>query len=148
MGQKINPNGYRYGINKNWQSRWIAKDAIQTGQWLNEDDKVRKYLFNTYRTSQIDRVEIERTQSTIDLFVYCGQPGIILGKDGENLKKATEDLRNVFYEVSAKLYQNANPGAGPQNVDEFRQKFSENNDNQDGNNSGDNGTVNGNATEV
>ena len=68
--------------------------------------------------------------------------------DGENLKKATEDLRNVFYEVSAKLYQNANPGAGPQNVDEFRQKFSENN-NQDGNNnSGDNGTVNGNATEV
>ncbi|MBQ9491259.1 MAG: molecular chaperone DnaK [Firmicutes bacterium] len=69
--------------------------------------------------------------------------------DGENLKKATEDLRNVFYEVSAKLYQNANPGAGPQNVDEFRQKFSENNSNQDGNNnSGDNGTVNGNATEV
>ena len=69
--------------------------------------------------------------------------------DGENLKKATEDLRNVFYEVSAKLYQNANPGAGPQNVDEFRQKFSENNNNQDGNNnSGDNGTVNGNATEV
>ena len=69
--------------------------------------------------------------------------------DGENLKKATEDLRNVFYEVSAKLYQNANPGAGPQNVDEFRQKFSENNNNQDSNNnSGDNGTVNGNATEV
>ena len=69
--------------------------------------------------------------------------------DGENLKKATEELRNVFYEVSAKLYQNANPGAGPQNVDEFRQKFSENNNNQDGNNnSGDNGTVNGNATEV
>ena len=69
--------------------------------------------------------------------------------DGENLKKATEDLRNVFYEVSAKLYQNANPGAGPQNVDEFRQKFSENNNNQNGNNnSGNNGTVNGNATEV
>ncbi len=69
--------------------------------------------------------------------------------DGENLKKATEDLRNVFYEVSAKLYQNANPGAGPQNVDEFRQKFSENNNNQDGNNnSGNNGTVNGSATEV
>ena len=68
--------------------------------------------------------------------------------DGENLKKATEDLRNVFYEVSAKLYQNANPGAGPQNVDEFRQKFSEGNNNQSNNNSGDNGTVNGNATEV
>lgn len=70
--------------------------------------------------------------------------------DSENLKKATESLRNVFYEVSAKLYQNANPGAGPQNVDEFKQKFSEqNNNNQAGNNnSGDSGTVNGNAKEV
>ena len=70
--------------------------------------------------------------------------------DSENLKKATESLRNVFYEVSAKLYQNANPGAGPQNVDEFKQKFSDqNNNNQTGNNnSGNNGTVNGSATEV
>lgn len=105
MGQKINPNGYRYGINKNWQSRWIAKDAIQTGQWLNEDDKVRKYLFNTYRTSQIDRVEIERTQSTIDLFVYCGQPGIILGKDGENLKKLVFDINRI---VGRKIKVNVN----------------------------------------
>ena len=105
MGQKINPNGYRYGINKNWQSRWIAKDAIQTGQWLNEDDKVRKYLFNTCRTSQIDRVEIERTQSTIDLFVYCGQPGIILGKDGENLKKLVFDINRI---VGRKIKVNVN----------------------------------------
>ena len=82
MGQKVNPNGYRYGINKNWQSRWIAKDPIQMGQWLLQDDKIRKYFLKNYPTAQIDHVEIERTQSTIDLFIYCGQPGALIGKEG------------------------------------------------------------------
>ncbi len=105
MGQKINPNGYRYGINKNWQSRWIAKDAIQTGQWLFEDDKVRKYFFKNYSSAKIDHVEIERTQSTIDLFVYCGQPGVILGKEGENLKKLVLDINKI---VGRKIKVNPN----------------------------------------
>ncbi len=60
--------------------------------------------------------------------------------DAENLKKATESLTNIFYEVSTKLYQNA--GANPQNVDEFKQKFTEGEGNQD------DGTVDGNAKEV
>lgn len=64
--------------------------------------------------------------------------------DAENLKKATESLTNVFYEVSTKLYQNAGGNVDPQNVDEFKKKFSE--DNQDSNNN--NGTVDGNAKEV
>ena len=105
MGQKINPNGYRYGINKNWQSRWIAKDAVQTGQWLFEDDKVRKYFFKNYPLAQIDRIEIERTQSSFDLFVYCGQPGVIIGKDGENLKKLVLDINKI---VGRKIKVNPN----------------------------------------
>jgi molecular chaperone DnaK len=77
--------------------------------------------------------------------------------DAENLKKETETLTNIFYEVSAKLYQNAGAGAGagagfnPQNAEEFKQKFSnggagtgsENNNNNNGDN-----TVNGSAKEV
>ena len=59
--------------------------------------------------------------------------------DAENLKKATESLTNIFYEVSTKLYQNA--GGNPQNVDEFKQKFSEGDGNQN------DGTVDGNAKE-
>ena len=105
MGQKVNPNGYRYGINKNWQSRWIAKDPIQTGQWLLQDDKIRKYFLKNYPTAQIDHVEIERTQSTIDLFIYCGQPGALIGKEGENLKKLTLDINKI---VGRKIKVNPN----------------------------------------
>jgi len=35
------------------------------------------------------------------------------GTDSEAIKAATEALNQKFYEISAKLYQNANPGAAP-----------------------------------
>lgn len=105
MGQKINPNGFRYGINKNWQSRWIAKDEIQMAHWLNEDDLVRKYFFKNYRAAQIDRIEIERTQSTMNLFVYCGQVGLILGKEGSNLKPLILAINKI---VGRKIKVNIN----------------------------------------
>ena len=45
MGQKVNPNGLRLGVNKNWQSNWFAdKDyAVK----LNNDIKIREYLLKT-----------------------------------------------------------------------------------------------------
>lgn len=105
MGQKINPNGFRYGINKNWQSRWIAKDTNQMAHWLNEDDQIRKYFFKNYRTAQIDRIEIERTQTTINLFIYCGQVGLILGKESANLKPLTLAINKI---VGRKIKVNIN----------------------------------------
>ena len=48
MGQKINPNGFRFGVNKNWQSRWIANSDAQMAEWLVQDDKIRKILYKDY----------------------------------------------------------------------------------------------------
>ena len=28
MGQKVNPNGLRLGVNKDWQSKWYAKKRL------------------------------------------------------------------------------------------------------------------------
>lgn len=29
MGQKVNPIGYRIGVNKDWDSRWYAEKITQ-----------------------------------------------------------------------------------------------------------------------
>ena len=92
MGQKVNPNGLRLGINKNWESRWIAKDNKQTAQWLVQDDKVRKHIFKVCKAAQISHVEIEREQTKIDIFIHCSQPGIVLGKEMANLKVLKHQL--------------------------------------------------------
>ena len=42
MGQKVNPIGFRLGVNKDWESKWYAgKDYAKT---LNKDIKIREYL--------------------------------------------------------------------------------------------------------
>ena len=42
MGQKVNPNGLRLGINKTWSSRWFAKKNYS--KLLHEDLEVKKYV--------------------------------------------------------------------------------------------------------
>lgn len=95
MAQKINPNGLRYGINKNWNSRWIAKDKLQVAKWIVEDEKIRNYVLNTYKQAQVANVEIERTQKNVDVYITCGQPGIIIGKDGTNIPVATLAINKI-----------------------------------------------------
>lgn len=95
MGSKVNPNGLRFGINKDWQSRWIAKDNRQTAEWLVQEDKIRKSLISKYKNARIDHVEIERTQDSINLFVYCAQPGVILGVENSELKNATLMINKI-----------------------------------------------------
>jgi small subunit ribosomal protein S3 len=38
MGQKVNPNGLRLGINKYWLSRWFS--SKEYAKFLNEDIKI------------------------------------------------------------------------------------------------------------
>ena len=47
MGHKVSPNGLRYGINKDWQSRWYASTDKDLAKWILEDHKIRKTLFLT-----------------------------------------------------------------------------------------------------
>ena len=39
MGQKVNPHGYRVGINKTWDSNWIA-DKKHVAAYILEDKKI------------------------------------------------------------------------------------------------------------
>ena len=42
MGQKVNPNGIRLGINKTWSSRWYSKTDY--AKLLHQDLKIKQYV--------------------------------------------------------------------------------------------------------
>ena len=42
MGQKVNPIGFRLGINRGWDSIWFSKKR-EYGKLLIEDYKIREY---------------------------------------------------------------------------------------------------------
>ncbi|XQP55728.1 MAG: 30S ribosomal protein S3 [Mycoplasmoidaceae bacterium] len=86
MGQKVNPNALRYQINRNWISRWETNDNKQAARWIIEDEQVRKFFLNKYKTAQIVEIEIDRTQKSITVVVKAGQPGLISGANNANEK--------------------------------------------------------------
>ncbi len=54
MGQKVNPNGLRIGINKGWQSRWFAvKDYAKL---LKEDTIIRKIIEDQISNAGIGKI--------------------------------------------------------------------------------------------
>lgn len=116
MGQKVSPNGLRFGINKNWLSRWNASNEAETARWLVEDEKVRIYFYTKHKRAGIERLEIERSLKARGLqnfvvIAFLAQPGLILGKENKVLE-IERDLKRIVGRktvVNVVIKQSANP---------------------------------------
>ena len=96
MGQKMDPHGLRVGIIKDWSSRWYA-DSKNFGDYLVEDNKIRKYVKKKLYISGISKIEIERTAKFVKVNVFTAKPGLVIGKGGnlsEALKAELEKMIN------------------------------------------------------
>ena len=93
MGQKVNSNGLRYGIYKEWESRWISNDDKKTAKWLVDDDKIRTYFKNKWKLAMVSSVQIERSGDVVNLFVNTAQPGLFA--EADTIKKIQLDLNKM-----------------------------------------------------
>ena len=91
MGQKVNPHGLRVGVIKDWDSRWYAKNEL-VGDLLVEDKKIRDYLKKTLYGAGIPKIEIERDNAKVRVYLHCARPGVVIGKGGEDIKKVEAQL--------------------------------------------------------
>ncbi len=100
MGQKINPNSFRLGITKNWNSRWFPKNLNFKDQ-LEEDVLIRRVIQEKIAPAGIVSVEIERGVNNVyRVFIKAARPGLIIGRGGkgiEDLSKAIEaEMRKLI----------------------------------------------------
>ena len=96
MGQKMDPNGLRLGIIKDWNSKWYSYSK-NFADYLVEDYKIRKYIDKKLHVAGISKIEIERTAKFVKINVYTAKPGLIIGKGGnlaEALKAELEKMIN------------------------------------------------------
>ena len=91
MGQKVNPHGLRVGVIKDWDSRWYAANE-KVGDLLVEDKKIRDYLKKTLYGAGIPKIEIERDNAKVRVYLHCARPGVVIGKGGEDIKKIEAQL--------------------------------------------------------
>lgn len=102
MGQKVSPIGLRVGINKDWESKWYANKK-DFSNYLLKDSKIRKYLFDKFKTAGISNVIIERNSKRTEVFINASRPGLIIGQSGteiENVKKEVSKLVNENIQIS------------------------------------------------
>lgn len=94
MGQKVNPHGLRVGVINGWDTQWYA-DKKNFGKFLAEDDKIRKTLKKAYFNAAVSKIAIERAANTITVNLFCGRPGVAIGKEASgiaDIKKAVEKI--------------------------------------------------------
>ena len=94
MGQKVNPNGLRLGINKDWQAKWYA-NGNDFSKVLAKDIKIREYLEKNLKNAGVAMVEIERTAKRCEVVIQTSKPGVIIGKGGEGIEKHKKELSKV-----------------------------------------------------
>ena len=93
MGQKVNPIGFRLGINSNWFSRWFADRNYAT--LLKEDMRIRAFIEKKFEMTGIDRIEIERAAKSLKVNIYSSRPGIIIGKKGAGVDGLKVELTKL-----------------------------------------------------
>ena len=95
MGQKVNPHGLRVGVIKDWDSRWYARNE-KVGDLLVEDKKIRDYLKKTLYSAGIPKIEIERDNAKVRIYLHCARPGVVIGKGGEAIEALRLKLEKML----------------------------------------------------
>jgi len=94
MGQKVNPHGLRVGVIKGWDSRWYAQED-KVGDLILSDYQVRKFLKKKLYAAGIPRIEIERDNTRVRVFLHCGKPGMVIGRGGQEIEGLRAELEKM-----------------------------------------------------
>ena len=94
MGQKVNPNGLRLGINKDWEAKWYSNKK-DFSKYLDKDIKLRKYIEENLKNAGIAKVEIERNAKRCEVVIHTSKPGVMIGRGGEEIEKLKKTLSKV-----------------------------------------------------
>ena len=95
MGQKVNPHGLRVGVIKDWDSRWYARNE-KVGDLLVEDKKIRDFLKKTLYGAGIPKIEIERDNAKVRIYLHCARPGMVIGKGGEDIARLQAQVEKLI----------------------------------------------------
>ena len=108
MGQKVNPVGYRLGVNKDWDSRWYDKKDY--AKKLNNDIKIREYIFNNLKDASVSSVIIERKKNRVDVTIRTAKPGVIIGRGGEDIDALRKKIAKLVNEdIFVNIVEEKNP---------------------------------------
>lgn len=100
MGHKINPNSYRLGILKPWQSRWFFPGNY--GEFLEQDEIIRKAIYKKISTAGVVAIDIERTSGKCRVTIRAAKPGLVIGRGGKGIEELRDKINRSLRAVIKK----------------------------------------------
>ena len=94
MGQKVNPIGFRVGVNHAWGSRWFAPKKM-FGAYLIEDQKIREAVKAKLAEAGISKILIERYANRVRVTLFSARPGVIIGRKGGDVEAIRAELEKM-----------------------------------------------------
>jgi len=119
MGKKVNPKIFRMGITKSWDSIWFesGKNYIKN---VAQDISVRRYLIKEFKEAGVDKVEIIRSLNRIQVDLWTGKPGLLIGRGGNGVEELKKKLHTKFLktfrigEITLNIKEVSRPGLSAQ----------------------------------
>jgi small subunit ribosomal protein S3 len=94
MGQKVNPIGFRVGVNRNWRSMWYASKK-DFPIYLLEDARIRKFIKKKLEGAAISKIIIERHSNRVRVNIHTARPGVVIGRKATELDKLKDEIRQL-----------------------------------------------------
>jgi len=119
MGKKVNPKIFRMGITKSWDSVWFesGKNYIKN---VAQDIAVRRYLIKEFKEAGVDKVEVIRSLNRIQIDLWTGKPGLLIGRGGNGVEELKKKLHTKFLknfrigEITLNIKEVSRPGLSAQ----------------------------------
>ena len=109
MGQKVNPIGFRLGVNRGWDSVWFARKS-DYGKYLIEDYRIREFIKKNISNSGVSEIAIERSGKKCSVFIHTSRPGFVIGKKGSDIEKIKGKISKITdSEVSVNIKEIKKP---------------------------------------
>jgi small subunit ribosomal protein S3 len=94
VGRKVNPIGFRLGINRTWESKWFAERGYT--EQLHQDLLIRRAVMKELSNAGVAQIDIERAANKIDVTIHTAKPGIVIGKGGQNVDRLKGVIERVI----------------------------------------------------
>jgi len=93
MGHKVNPTSYRLNTLYDWQSRWFNERKYR--DQIQEDVRVRDWLFKKLKTAMVAKVMIERSARGVTITIFTSRPGVLIGRGGSGAEELRKEISRM-----------------------------------------------------
>jgi len=106
---KVNPVGFRIGVNKNWNSRWYASKEDYAEKYLS-DKKVNALVEEKLKQAGVASIVIKRLINKVLIEISVARPGVVIGRGGAGITALKDELTKLLKtNVDIKIFEIKNP---------------------------------------